>query len=239
MGRSDQFRASNPAERYYDWRSDQKAFCWWDKDNEERVPEAIGFKFLILRQSIRITGVDDQTKQQILSNEVKGVGKEPMRVRLKDGTVLAEGLWKDIKDVVKTFGGHYTKIVFAMDENGSLICLRVRTKGLLSWGETIDKSQKKQKEEWIVVDGFKEDVYNENEPYTYPTFSFGGKPHQELLTKADELYDELIAYYDQLSSAPAAEPVPPAAKQSTVAMPSTNAPVIPFAASGDDDDLPF
>jgi hypothetical protein len=238
MGRSDEFRPSNPTERYYDWRSDQSAFCWYDKDNDVRIPEPIPFKFLILRQSIRITGVDKQTKQQILSNEVRSVGKEQLHVRLKDGTVLASGFWNQIRAVVNEFGGAYTKIIFAMDESGSLICLRLRGKGLLSWGETVDKSQKRQKDEWILVDGHHEDMFNE-EPYTYPSFTFGGSLPAELNEKADELYEELKEYFESVSNSPAsAEPVTQASNQSTVSMPK-QPDTIPFAASGDDDDLPF
>lgn len=245
MGRADEFRQSNPAERFYDWRSDQNAFCWYDKDNEERIPEAIPFKFLILRQSIRITGVDEQTKQQILSNEVRSVGKEELRVRLKDGTVLAQGYWRDIKEIVKGFGGNYTKIIFAMDESGSLICLRVRGNGLMAWGETIDKSQKRQKDEWIVNDGFKEFKFLDQktgieETYNHPTFTFGGSLPKEMYDKSEELWEELKYYYDNLSSAPAAESVAQASKQSAVSMPNSTPPVIPFPAEdGNDDDLPF
>lgn len=237
MGRADEFRASNPAERYYDWRSDQNAFCWYDKDNETRIAEEMPFKFLILRQSIRITGVDEQTKQQILSNEVKNVGNEVLKVRLKDGTVLAQGFWNQIKSVVNGFGGHYTKIIYAMDEAGSIICIRVRGKGLLSWGNTIDKFFKKQKEEWIVVNGFEEFQYD-GSTYSFPTFGFGGKPEKEQLTNAESLWEELEDYHKQLINAPSTEPIPPAAKQSNVSMPKEPE-QIPFAAEEDGDDLPF
>lgn len=239
MGRADEFRASNPAERFYDWRSDQNAFCWYDKDNDERIPEAIPFKFLIIRQSIRITGVDEQTKQQILSNEVRSVGKEELKVRLKDGTALAEGYWRDIKETVKGFGGNYTKILFAMDEAGSLICLRIRGNGLTAWGDTIDKSQKRQKDEWIVNDGFKEFQYKD-ETFSHPTFAFGGSLPKELYEKSEELYEELKAYYDNLPTAMAAgqhSTQAPAASQ--VSMPNSTPPTIPFAAEDGDDDLPF
>ena len=237
MARADEFRASNPTERYYDWRSDQNAFCWYDKDNDERIPEATGFKFLILRESIRVTGVDEQTKQQILSNEVRSVGNEQLKVRLKDGTVLAQGFWNQIKPVVNQFGGSFTKIIFAMDEHGSLICLRLRGKGLLSWGETVGKNQKRQKDEWIVNDGYKEDTYN-NEPYSFPTFTFGGSLSEHMNERAEEQYEALKYYFDQLQIAPAAEPVAPAAKQSQVSMPK-EPDTIPFAATDESDDLPF
>ncbi|MCF0074008.1 hypothetical protein LZD49_26235 [Dyadobacter sp. CY261] len=239
MGRADEFRPSNPAERFYDWRSDENAFCFYDKESEARIAEPLPFNFLILRQSIRITGVDKQTNQQILSNEVRSVSKEPLNVRLRDGKVLSTGYWSEIKEEVNSFGGHYTKIIFAMDAAGSMICLRIRGKGLQAWGDTIGKSQRRQRDEWIVVNGYQEDFYDEK-PFSWPTFEFGGSISKEMWQRSDDLYKELEEYYKGIS-APQAQPIATSATSIAPAtlMPTAAATTLPFAAVSDDDDLPF
>ncbi|MBO9613392.1 MAG: hypothetical protein J7619_11885 [Dyadobacter sp.] len=241
MGRADEFRPSNPAERFYDWRSDENAFCFYDKDMDARIPAPLPFKFLILRQSIRITGVDKQTNQQILSNEVRSVSKETLNVRLKDGNVLSSGFWSQIKEEVNAFGGHYTKIIYAMDADGNMICLRIRGKGLQAWGDTVGKNQRRQRDEWISVIEYGEDFYDEK-PFSWPLFEFGGSLSKEMSQRGDELYEELDAYYKEIENRayqPAAAPSHAPTASTTVTMPApAQTATLPFAAE-DDDDLPF
>lgn len=174
------------------------------------------------------------TKVGIYSNQVKYTTKEELNVRYQDGTEMAKGLWKDIKDLVKQNGGHYTKIIYGMDIDGVIICLRIRGEALLSWGHIVGKNEKRQFDEWILNDAFESKVYDEK-PYSVPAFKFGGSVSVEDFKKSDDAHDLLVAYFSGKQSA-----TPTQTTSSPHSMPTSEPPADLFVPpSQDDDDLPF
>ncbi|KQS34010.1 hypothetical protein ASG33_08240 [Dyadobacter sp. Leaf189] len=170
---------------------------------------------------------------QVFSNEIRFSSKEELNVRWSDNTTIAKGLWKDIKDEVKANGGHFTKLFYAMSDNLELVCIRIKGNGLLSWGEVVGKSQKKQQSEWISVTGYAEKAFGES-INTFPTFNFGGglTPSEDQV--ANDLFAELKEYGLIKSSARAESTT--ATTSSTVSIPESQLQLDP---SNDDDDLPF
>jgi len=233
MARQDEFQAQSPVQLYYDWRSDENSFCYYDKEADSRVAAGVPFKFLILKQMVTVTGMDPVRKVGIYANQVKFTTKEELNVRRRDGSEVAKGLWKDIKDVVKQNGGHYTKTIYGMDIDGVIICIRIRGEALLSWGQIVGKNEKRQFDEWVLNDEYETKDYN-GEPYSVPCFKFGGSVSVEDFKKSDDAHDQLVAYFSgNQSSAPTNAP----ASSSPHSMPaaSTNT-MLP---ENDDDDLPF
>lgn len=235
MARQDEFQAQSPVQLYYDWRSDENSFCYYDKEADSRVAAGIPFKFLVLKQMVSVTGVHPSTKVGIYSNQVKYTTKEELTVRYQDGTDLAKGYWKDIKDLVKQNGGHYTKIIYGMDVDGVIICIRIRGEALLSWGHIVGKNEKRQFDEWILNDDYESKVYDEK-PYSVPSFKFGGSVSVEDFKKSDEAHDLLVAYFSGKQSA-----APTKSTSSPHAMPTSGPPADLFVTQSQDDsdDLPF
>jgi len=236
MARQDEFQAQSPVQLYYDWRSDENSFCYYDKDADIRIPAGIPFKFAVLKQVVRITGVDPNGNIGLYSNEVRYTTKEELIVRRQDNTEVARGFWKDIKDVVKNYGGHYTKIVYAMDIDNVVICLRIRGESLLSWGHVVGKYERRQNDEWILNDSFEEKEYTQSDgkvqPYSVPSFKFGGSLSTDEMNQVNESYDLLYQYFEGRSNN---------TSQSQTTVPSQSGPpadlFVPPAQ--DDDDLPF
>src|ERR1041384_7321483 len=105
---------SNPAQRYIEWKSNEKCFEYYDKtqaesENKGKIKLPLPFKFVVLDELHAVKGWNDATGSGIFSNEVKFVSKETMVVKPFKGNEIANGLYKDIKEKVKSAGGYYVK----------------------------------------------------------------------------------------------------------------------------------
>lgn len=239
MARQDEFQAQSPVQLHYDWRSDQNSFCFYDKDTESRIPTGVPFKFAVLKQAIRITGVDSNNIG-LYSNEVKNTTKEQLFVRRQDGSEVAKGFWKDIKDVVKQNGGNYTKIIYGMDIDGVIISLRIKGESLISWGHIVGKNERRFGDEWILNDSFESKEFVQSngavQPYSIPSFKFGGSFTAEDIIQADNAYDAIDSYLSGKSEGNQTA----AQVASAHTMPQSGPPADLFVPpSNDDDDLPF
>ena len=111
---------SNPATKFFDWKSNDKCFSYYDKEKQENVLVPLPFKFLVLDELHAVKGWNDATSSGIFSNEVKFISKETMTVKPFKGNEIAKGLYKDIKEKIVAAGGHYVKSIYIMLEDGSL-----------------------------------------------------------------------------------------------------------------------
>lgn len=184
---------SNPATKFLEWKSNDQCFEYYDKEAQKKVQVPLPFKFLVLDELHTVKGWNDATQSAIYSNEVKYISKEPMTVKPFKGNEIAKGLYKDIKDKVVSAGGHYTKSIYIMLEDGLLANIQLKGSAVQKWGEFTNKTRNRLADEWVVVAKALEGKKGAVKFFT-PEFGF-----EKSLTKnegllADNCYNILEAY---------------------------------------------
>ena len=185
--------ASNPATKYIEWKSNDKCFNYYDKEAQKNVEIPLPFKFLVLDELHCIKGWNDASSSNIYSNEVQFISKEVMTVKPFKGNEIAKGYYKDIKDKVVAAGGHYTKSIYVMLEDGSLANISLKGSGVQKWGDFTQKTRNRLADEWVVVakaeDGKKGAV-----KFSTPSFSFANSISDTEADLADEAFNILESY---------------------------------------------
>lgn len=185
--------ASNPATKFIEWKSNDKAFEYYDKEAQKKVAIPLPFKFLVLDELHTVKGWNDATSSSIYSNEVKFISKEIMTVKPFKGNEIAKGLYKDIKEKIIAAGGHYTKSIYIMLEDGSLANLQLKGSSTQAWGDFTQKTRSRLPEEWVIVktakDGKKGAV-----KFSMPDFTFERTLSDAENEQADGCFDTLEAY---------------------------------------------
>ena len=184
---------SNPSTKFIDWKSDDKQFSYYDKETKLQVPIPLPFKFLVLDELHTIKGWNDASSSGIFSNEVKFISKEIMTVKPFKGNEIAKGLYKDIKDKIVAAGGHYTKSIYIMLEDGSLANLQLKGSSVQAWGEFTQKTRSRLTDEWVIVKTAKEGKKGAVK-FSIPEFSFDKSLSDAESVQADECFDTLEAY---------------------------------------------
>jgi len=184
---------SNPATKFIEWKSNEKAFEYYDKETQKKVAIPLPFKFLVLDELHTVKGWNDATSSSIYSNEVKFISKEIMTVKPFKGNEIAKGLYKDIKEKIVAAGGHYVKSIYIMLEDGSLANLQLKGSSVQAWGEFTQKTRNRLPEEWVIVktakDGKKGAV-----KFSMPDFTFERTLSDSENEQADECFDTLESY---------------------------------------------
>jgi len=184
---------SNPATKFIDWKSNDKCFSYYDKEAQENKQISLPFKFLVLDELHTIKGWNDASSSAIYSNEVKFISKEVMTVKPFKGNEIAKGLYKDIKEKIVAAGGHYTKSIYIMLEDGSLANLQLKGSAVQKWGEFTQKTRNRLPDEWVQVakalEGKKGAV-----KFNTPEFSFLQSLSESEIDLADEAFNTLETY---------------------------------------------
>ena len=184
---------SNPATKFFDWKSNDKCFSYYDKEKQENVLVPLPFKFLVLDELHTIKGWNDATSSGIFSNEVKFISKETMTVKPFKGNEIAKGLYKDIKDKVQSAGGHYVKSIYIMLEDGSLANLQLKGSAVQKWGEFTAKTRQRLPDEWVIVENVFDGKKGAVKFYT-PDFKFERSISDTEADLADEAFNVLETY---------------------------------------------
>jgi len=184
---------SNPATKFIEWKSNDKCFNYYDKDAQKNVEIPLPFKFLVLDELHTIKGWNDASGSNIFSNEVKYISKDIMTVKPFKGNEIAKGIYKDIKDKIVAAGGHYTKSIYIMLEDGTMANLQLKGSAVQAWGEFTQKTRSRLADEWVSVkttkDGKKGAV-----KFSVPEFTFDGSLTDEQNNQADEVFNVLESY---------------------------------------------
>jgi hypothetical protein len=184
---------TNPATKFIEWKSNDKCFNYYDKEAQKNVEIPLPFKFLVLDELHCIKGWNDASSSNIYSNEVKFISKEVMTVKPFKGNEIAKGYYKDIKDKVVAAGGHYTKSIYVMLEDGSLANISLKGSGVQKWGDFTQKTRNRLADEWVTVakaeDGKKGAV-----KFSTPSFSFANSISDAEADLADEAFNILESY---------------------------------------------
>ena len=111
--------SSNPTKKYLDWKSNSKAFEFYDKEACKRVTVGLPLKFVFLQHYHTVKGWHSASKSNIYSNEVFYIGSEPMTVRSfgnKEEKLppveIASGIYTEMKLKINASGGKYHRSVY-------------------------------------------------------------------------------------------------------------------------------
>ena len=136
--------ATSPIKRYLQFSGSTGTFSYYDKDAKQRI-ELDELEIVVLDTRASITGFNSDTSAQITSNLVAETGSEILKVvSWKDGksTEIAEGIYKDIKDKVKSAGGKFTTNVICLCDvtgDGKEVCnLQFQGSSLNGWINFVD-----------------------------------------------------------------------------------------------------
>ena len=184
---------TNPASKFIDWKSNDKCFSYYDKETKENVSLPLPFKFLVLDELHTIKGWNDATQSAIYSNEVKWISKDELIVKPFKGNEIAKGLYKDIKEKVKSAGAHYVKSVYCMLEDGSIANLQLKGAACQSYGDFTAKTRSRLSDEWVEVSSAAEGKKGAVK-YTTPEFKFQKCLSDSEADLADEAFNTLEAY---------------------------------------------
>ena len=184
---------SNPATKFIDWKSNEKAFSFYDKENKVNIPIPLPFRFLALDELHTVKGWSDSCQSAIYANEVKFISKEPLTVKPFKGNEIAKGLYSDIKEKVKAAGAHYVKSIYIMLEDGSLANLQLKGASCQSWGDFTQKGRSRLPEEWVTVEKAIEGKKGAVKYYT-PEFKFDKSLSENENTMADDAFAILETY---------------------------------------------
>jgi hypothetical protein len=184
---------TNPATKFIEWKSNDKCFNYYDKEAQKNVEIPLPFKFLVLDELHTIKGWNDASSSSIYSNEVKFISKEVMTVKPFKGNEIAKGYYKDIKDKVVAAGGHYTKSIYVMLEDGSLANISLKGSGVQKWGDFTQKTRNRLADEWVIV-ASAEDGKKGAVKFSTPSFSFANSISDEEANMADEAFNILESY---------------------------------------------
>ena len=184
---------SNPATKFIDWKSNEKEFSFYDKENKVNVPIPLPFRFLALDELHTVKGWSDSCQSAIYANEVKFISKEPLTVKPFKGNEIAKGLYSDIKEKVKAAGAHYVKSIYVMLEDGSLANLQLKGASCQSWGDFTQKGRSRLPEEWVTVEKAIEGKKGAVKYYT-PEFKFDKSLSENENTMADDAFAILETY---------------------------------------------
>ncbi len=203
----------NPSKRWFEWNGERGEILYYDKEKKQNIVVLQPFTFIVLDELSSVRGWHDPSQSGIYSNEVKDTRTEILTVKAFKGGVIAEGIYRDIKDRVNAAGGHYSANVYLAfkDEKTEMVIGAMRFKGaaLASWME-FKKENKEFYEKAVVIDGFTEGKKGRI-VYRMPKFSFATISSATMSICMDldkELQNFLRSYlsrnkHDQAESAPA------------------------------------
>ena len=201
--RKEQFGTSlpSPVVRYYEWKSDNKCFGYWDKDAKENK-STFPLKFGLLTERSCVRGWDDDTQSGIYSNEVRNTKTEQLNVYSskpdkKGNTLLATGFYQDdIKG--KVAGAHYEKSLYAYEEGVGIVKINLKGSGLAPYSAFAKEFGKKLYDSLIEVASF-ETGKKGKITYHTPNFVLVDPIKGDLEEAIDSAYDQLEEYFNARS----------------------------------------
>jgi len=178
-----------PAEMYLEWKSDDKSFSYYDKAQGKNITVDPG-KFLFLMDRSTIKGWSEADQSGIYSNEVKNLSTDDLNVRTFSGKAIASGKYADIKEAIAKAGGTFTKSIYAMMEDGTIINFQLRGVSLRQWMDFTAKSRRRLPDEWITIASVEEGKKG-RVTFSFPNFEFSGSLNAKEGDLADQQYNEL------------------------------------------------
>lgn len=164
----------NPSQRWYEWNGEKGLVRYYDKTTKKNVEVGTEFTFLWLDQLAGVGGWHKASDSSIYSNAVKDIRSEVLVVKAHKEGIIAEGLYKDIKDRVNSVGGYYEAQCYIAykTEAGALAigCLRFKGASLNAWVEFSKANRDDLRSKAVRIVGFTEGTHG-RVVYRVPTFA--------------------------------------------------------------------
>ena len=141
MSRSNpNLNAPHPAVRWFEWNGEAGTVRYFDKDAKKYVGVPLPFSYLLLDELAGVRGWHDASKSGIYSNEVRDTTKDVLLVKAFKGGMLAEGLYRGLKDRINALGGQFVSNCYIAsklnsNELSSIASMRFKGAALGAWME--------------------------------------------------------------------------------------------------------
>lgn len=191
--------SSNPAQKFLSWKSNEKAFSYYNKEKGENITLPLPLKFQFLEDFHTVKGWHDKSESGIYSNEVKYISKESLTVKAFKGGEIASGIYSDIRSKVRDNGGVYHRSVYVVLEDGTIANIALKGSAVSAYSDFMNENSNKVESQWIVVSGAK-DMKKGATKYSTPIFEIGERFTLDQMALADSKYKEIVNYYDNYTS---------------------------------------
>mgnify|MGYP003126400918 FL=1 len=172
--------SGTPVTKYLNWKSNDKAFSYYDKEKGENVKVELPLKFLFLEHYHTVKGWNDASESGIYSNEVYSIGKEELNVKAFKGGDIAKGLYKENREKIVNAGGVYHRSVYAMLPDGDLVNFQLKGIGVKAYSDFYNDNNHLLDNRWIEINSAKEGKKGAVK-FSSPEFTIG-----DNITKAED-----------------------------------------------------
>lgn len=200
-------KSLNPAQKFLEWKSNDKCFSYYDKEKKENIKIELPIKIQFLEEFHTIKGFSDEFQNGIYSNEIKFTSKDELTVRIHgQNQIVAEGLYNDIRLKIIDAGGKYHKSIYCL-LNGELVNISLKGSGVSTFSLFANGDKKKKIEgnsgkfeSHFIEINEAEDLKKGATKYSVPVFSIGKPYTKEELQQAIDAYGEVVEYYSKYTS---------------------------------------
>lgn len=148
----------NPAKIFAEWKDG--IFRYYDKAQEKNVELPGDFTFIVIDELTTIKGWNDPSGSGIVSNEIRNLQTEKLRVKSFKGGKIAEGLYEEIKPAIVAAGGKYTKSVYIAYKDGEVMKMgniQFHGASLGAWFDFVKENKSELYTKAVKLDGKIED----------------------------------------------------------------------------------
>ena len=131
-------KSSNPAAKFLEWKSNDKCFSYYDKENKENVLVPLPLKFVILEHYHTVKGWNDASESGIYANEVSFTGTEELDVKSFKGGEIAKGIYKEIRSKIIDAGGKYHRSIYVVTNDLEIINISLKGAAVSEYSKFID-----------------------------------------------------------------------------------------------------
>lgn len=199
MSLLDEERPVNPTRHFIKVKNG--ALSYYDKEIGEDVAVATPLRFVVLDTLSTVRGWSIEDDTAYWSNEVRAISRDPLVVRTGNG-IKASGLWKDIKDELKSDGAKYYSSIYiaAKGKNGLEIQnLSLKGAAVNAWIEFAKKANLKKNA--VILSSWEEQ--GKAIKYKVPVFQaveMDKKEYDEAVALAKELKEYHNQYFSFTSN---------------------------------------
>lgn len=189
-------KQASPATKWFEWKSNEKCFVYYDKELGEDVLVKLPFKFMLIGEYAKLKGWNDPKGVMMYSNEVSNSASEPFTLRTfdkkKDGVVVAkselilEGMYNELKTKFLSTGAKYWKSLYVVLEDGTIANISVKGSALWEWSNFSNNTCYSK---WTEVNSAKDEKKGSIK-YSVPVFSHGdvySKDDENLATESGKI----------------------------------------------------
>lgn len=197
---------SNPAVKFLEWKSNDKYFSYYDKDQGQNIKLELPLKIQLLEEFHTVKGWNDASESGIYANEVKFISKEPLKVKSFKGGDIAEGIYSDIRLKIIDAGGKYHKSIYAL-LNGEIVNISLKGSAVGEWSlfsqgdraKNIQGNSGKFESHFIEINGAK-DMKKGATKYSVPVFECTIPYTKSDLENAMNAYKLIADYYNKYTA---------------------------------------